>query len=171
MKYRKLKLEDCNLYRDDILECYNNCHLIFDSQNYIPRNYDLVNFLSTYIQAEDAYVLGIFNDTEQFLYGLVIFDNIRIADKSCAEVHIVTSRIIWGKKIRDVYKNILKGCIFDTIYCQIPKIATNAIAICKLLKFKKTGYIPNALPYVNSRGEEKMYDIQIYTYVRDKVKD
>lgn len=166
MKYRNLKIEDCQMYRNDIIKCYNDCHLIFDSQSPIPQDFDLAYFLSTFIVATDSIVLGIFDDKEEYLYGLVIFDNIRFANKSCAEVHIITDRAIWGKKIKDIYNQILEGCILDTLYCQVPTIAVNVIAICKRLGFRKTGYIPDALPYVNSKGEEKMYDIQIYVYRR-----
>ena len=168
MKYRQLVLEDCNKYAEDIIKCYNDCHLIFDSQNPIPTNMYLPYFLGNFVQADDALVLGIFDDGEQFLYGIVIFDNIRFANKSCAECHIITDKAIWGKKIKDIYNKILGGCIFDTLYCQVPSIAVNVIAICKRLGFKKTGYIPDALPYVNSKGEEKMYDIQIYTFRREE---
>lgn len=164
MKHRQLTLNDCNRYAEDIIKCYSDCHLIFDSQSSIPVNYYLPSFVETFVRADDSLALGIFSDDEKFLYGLVIFDNIRFANKSCAEVHIITDKAIWGKKIRDVYNQILNGCIFDTLYCQVPSIAVNVIAICKRLGFKKTGYIPDALPYINSRGEERMYDIQIYSY-------
>ena len=164
MKYRQLTLDDCNKYSQDIIKCYEDCHLIFDSQNPIKTNISKPYFVGGFVIADDSLVLGIFDDKEQFLYGVVIFDNIRFANKSCAEVHIVTSKEIWGRKIRDIYTQILQGCIFDTLYCQVPSIAVNVIAICKRLGFKKTGYIPDALPYVNSKGEEKMYDLQIYSY-------
>ena len=167
MKYRKLKIEDIQIYRNDIIKCYQDCHLIFDSQNPIPKEIDLPYFLSNFVMATDSMVLGIFSEDEAFLYGIIIFDNIRMANKSCAEVHIITDKAIWGKKIRNIYNEILQGCIFDTLYCQVPSIAVNVIAICKRLNFKKTGYIPEALPYMNSKGEEKMYDIQIYTYRRE----
>lgn len=166
MKYRQLKPDDINTYRDDIIKCYSDCHLIFDSQNPIPQELDLAYYLSNFVIATDSIVFGIFDDKEEFLYGLVIFDNIRFANKSCAEVHIITDKALWGKKIKDIYNQMLNGCIFDTLYCQVPSIAVHVIAICKRLGFKKTGYIPDALPYVNSKGEEKMYDIQIYSLRR-----
>ena len=163
MKYRQLTLEDCKKYSEDIIKCYSDCHLIFDSQSPINDMFKPY-FLGGFVDADDALALGIFDDDEEYLYGMVIFDNIRFANKSCAEVHIVTDKAIWGKKLRDIYNKILLGSIFDTLYCQVPSIAVNVIAICKRLGFKKTGYIPDALPYVNSKGEEKMYDLQIYTY-------
>lgn len=167
MKYRQLTLDDCNKFSGDIIKCYSDCHLIFDSQNPVKEGMFKPYFVGSFVDADDALALGIFDDNEEFLYGLVIFDNIRFAqEKSCAEVHIVTDKAIWGRKIRDIYNKIIQGCIFSTLYCQIPTIAVSAIAICKRLGFKKTGYIPEALPYVNSKGEEKMYDLQIYTYRR-----
>lgn len=167
MKYRKLEVEDVNKYAQDIDKIYKDCHLIFDSQNSIPNRMPMWVFVDSFVDSPESMALGIFDDDEQYLYGLVIFDNIRFANKSCAEVHIVTDKAIWGKKLRDIYSKIMQGCIFDTLYCQIPSIAVSAIAICKRLGFKKTGYIPDALPYVNSRGEERMYDLQIYTYRSD----
>lgn len=169
MKFRKVNFEDVHKYSKDIEKIYNDCQLIFDSQSPIKEGMYKPYFLGGFVDAEDAYVLGIFSEDEEFLYGLVIFDNIRMANKSCAEVHIVTDKAIWGRKIRDIYNKILMGSIFDTLYCQVPSIAVNVIAICKRLGFKKTGYIPEALPYVNSKGEEKMYDLQIYTYRREVI--
>jgi RimJ/RimL family protein N-acetyltransferase len=166
MKFRKIDFEDVKNYRDDIEKIYKDCNLIFDSQNTIPHRMPIWVYVANFADSQDSYVLGIFSDDEEFLYGLVIFDNIRMANKSCAEVHIVTDKAIWGRCIRDLYVKILKGCIFDTLYCQVPSIAVHVIAICKRLGFKKTGYIPEALPYVNSKGEERMYDLQIYTYRR-----
>lgn len=167
MKYRPLEYEDIKKFRDDIIKCYNDCHLIFDSQNTIPKRMPMWVFVDNFVDSSDSMVIGILDDNEEFLYGLVIFDNIRFAeDKSCAEVHIVTDKAIWGRKLKDIYNKIIQGCIFSTLYCQVPTIAVSVIAICKRLGFKKTGYIPDALPYVNSKGEEKMYDLQIYTYRR-----
>lgn len=166
MKYRKLGIIDCQKYADDIIKCYEDCKLVFDSQSTISKYMTMPQFLGGYIQADDSIVLGIFDDKEEYLYGMVIFDNIRFSNKSCAEVHIVTDKAIWGKKIKNIYNEILQGCIFDTLYCQVPSIAVHVIAVCKRLGFKKTGYIPDALPYVNSKGEERMYDLQIYTYRR-----
>lgn len=166
MKYRTLTEKDCFTYRKDIIKCYKDCHLIFDSQSPIPQDYEYHELLRGFVNAKDSLVYGIFDSDEYYLYGIVIFDNIRIADKSGAEVHIVTDKAIWGKKIKNIYGEMLQGCIFDTLYCQIPTIAVHTIALCKRLGFKKTGYIPDILPYVNAKGEEKMYDLQIYTYRR-----
>ena len=166
MKFRKIDFEDVKRYQNDIEKIYKDCNLIFDSQNTILKRMPIWVYVANFAESEDSFVLGIFSDDEEFLYGLVIFDNIRMANKTCAEVHIVTDRAIWGKRIRDIYSKILQGCIFDTLYCQVPSIAVHVIAICKRLGFKKTGYIPDALPYVNSQGQERMYDLQIFTYQR-----
>ena len=170
MKYRTLYHGDLFVYRSDIFKCYHDCNLIFDSQNVIDikDEHDSENLLHGFVEAKDSLVLGILDDKEEFLFGIIIFDNIRFANKSCAQVHIVTDRAIWGRKIKDIYTEILKVSIFDTLYCEIPSIAVHPIAMCKRLGFKKTGYIPDALPYKNAQGEEKMYDLQIYTYRRNK---
>ena len=168
MKFRTLNHGDIYTYRNDIFKCYNDCKLILDSQSIININcpQDAEDFIHGFVEAKDSDVWGIFDDKEEFLYGLIIFDNIRFANKSCAQVHIVNDRAIWGHKIRDIYKEIINSQIFDTLYCEIPSIAVNAIAMCRRMGFKKTGYIPDVLPYVNSKGEEKMYDIQIYSWRR-----
>ena len=46
--------------------------------------------------------------------------------------------------------------IYDNIRCADKMVAK--------LGFKKTGYIPCALPYKNSKGETKLYDINIFVY-------
>ena len=170
MKFRSLDHGDVYVYRGDIYKCYKDCSLVFDSQNpiEIKNEFDAENFMHGFVGAKDSSVLGIFDNNEEFLYGIIIFDNIRFANKSCAQVHIVTDKAIWGKKIKDIYHEILRGSIFDILYCEIPSIAVHPIAMCKRLGFKKTGYIPDVLPYKNSKGEERMYDLQIYTYRRNK---
>ena len=170
MKFRTLNHGDIYTYRNDIFKCYNDCKLILDSQSIININcpQDAEDFIHGFAEAKDSDVWGIFDDNEEYLYGLIIFDNIRFCNKSCAQVHIVNDKAIWGHKIRDIYKDIINSTIFDTLYCEIPSIAVHPIAMCKRLGFKKTGYIPDALPYANSKGEEKMYDLQIYTWRRDK---
>lgn len=169
MKIRTLTLKDINLYRDDIFKCYKDCHLVFDAQNIIDikDSKDVQLFLAGFVSASDSMVKGIFDDKEEFLYGIVIYDNMRFSNKSCAQVHIVTDKAIWGRKIKNIYLEILDSNIFDTLYCEIPSIAVHPIAMCKRLGFKKTGYIPEALPYINAEGKEQMYDIQIYTYRRN----
>lgn len=168
MKYRILKVEDTAKYSKDLLDCYTTNHLVLDNQSPINLSTEelVKEFVDGFITANDSYVLGIYDDNEKYLYGIVIFDNIRIGKKSCAQVHIVNSKDIFGLKVRNIYRDIIKGCPIDTLYVEIPTIAVHAISICKKLGFKKTGYIPNALPYTNSLGEEKMYDLQIYCLER-----
>lgn len=168
LKYRILDKEDILNKRSDLFRCYEDNKLILDCQSTISvdNKNKLANFIIPFAEAEDSMVVGIMDNKEQFLFGIVIFDNIRIADTSCAEVHIAISKEIWGKLCRNVFTEMLRYCSIDILYCQIPKIAVRAIGMCKKLGFKKTGYIPKALPYTNSKGECKMYDINFYTYQR-----
>ncbi|MCM1324135.1 MAG: GNAT family N-acetyltransferase [Acetobacter sp.] len=165
MKYRILTLEDCFNFMDDLLSCYECNSFVLDNQS--PLHLDTApqcrDFIAGYVQSSDSYVLGVFDNEEKFLYGIIIFDNIRmVGGDSIAQVHIVTDRKIWGKKILDTYNEVIEFSPIKTLYCEIPQIAVHAIGVCKRLGFKKTGYIPKALPYTNSRGEEKLYDINIF---------
>lgn len=170
MLLKPLTKEDILFYLNDIYSCYKCNHLIFDCQNYFS---DLtIGKLKTYIDSfangEDSLIYGIFDDSISFLYGLIIFDNMRFAEnKSSAEVHIVVDKMLWGKQILNIFKNVISRFPFTTYYCMIPAIATNAIRLCKKLGFKKTGYIPEVLPYINSKGEQRMYDIQIWSFIND----
>lgn len=169
MKIKQLNAVDCLKFENDIFECYRTNHLVLDSQNTWKMNtpFDAREFLRGYASAGDSCVIGIFDNEETTLYGFVIFDNLRYCgNKSCAEVHIVMSKYMFGKNNFYMYERILRGCGLTTVYAQIPSIAVHPIRICKKLGFKKTGYIPDAITYVNSSGEEKMYDIQIYTWKR-----
>ena len=172
MKYRKLYDIDCERYKEDIFSCYQTNHLVFDSQNIIHIDSPEIakNFIEAYATADDSCVLGIFDDNEQFLYGLVILDKLRFANKSSAQVHIVNDKSIFGKRLRDLYTDMINNLGLDTVYAEIPSIAVHPIKICKHLGFKKTGYIPEVIPYVNSKGEEKMYDIQVLTWRKDNEK-
>jgi hypothetical protein len=151
-------------FRRDILSCYQTNRLVFDSQNpyEITDTNEAVEFVMSFLDAKDSFVTGIFDDNEQFLYGIVIYDNVRWCNKSIAQIHIVNDKSIFGKKVKGLYEEMIELTPFDTLYAEIPSIAVHAIAMCKRLGFKKTGYIPNALPYVNSQGEERMYDLQIW---------
>lgn len=171
MKYRVLNIADCEYYKDDILSCYNDNKFIFDDQNCIELNNSDAcgEFVAAYVQALDSYVLGVFDDLEEYLYGLIIFDNVRIVGgDSIAQVHIVTNRAIWGKRIKNIYEQVLEYGLVKTLYCEIPQIAVGAIAMCRRLGFRKTGYIPKALPYTNVNGERKMYDLNIFVWERGK---
>lgn len=168
MHFRQLKEEDCVKYAHDIFSCYQTNHLILDNQNCICLDTETKasHFIRDFVNAPDSYVLGVFDDVEKFLYGLVIVDCMRFGKKSCAEVHITNDKSMFGLKVRKLYERIRDALPFDTLYCQIPSIAVHPIAIVKHLGFKKTGYIPDALPYTNAMGEENMYDIQIWTLRR-----
>lgn len=166
LKYRQLEINDLFKYAEDLEKCYADNHLILDDQTCInlTTKEDICNFLYSFIMANDSMIVGIFDNQEHILFGIVIFDNIRIADTSCAEVHIAVAKELWGKLTRNVFTQMLNSSMFDILYCQIPQIAVRAIAMCKHLGFKKTGYIPKALPYTNCNGESKMYDINFYTF-------
>lgn len=171
MKFRKLNEADLVRYAEDALECYKTNHLILDIQS--PLSFeteeDIIWFLKPYIISKDSQLIGIFDNDENTLYGVVIFDNIRIGEngKSCAQVHIATHKYVFGKVIRQLYRDMINAFLFTNIYAEIPSIAVHAIKVCKDLGFKKTGYIPEALPYLNSKGECKMYDIQIWSLRRE----
>lgn len=174
MIYRQLTVEDLDKYSSDIFSCYKSNTLVFDCQNpiAIAREDQATEFLYGFIAAPDSMAMGIFDDNEDFLYGLIIFDNIRFGEDakgnpvSCAQLHIVNDKSIFGKVLRDLHNQILDSVVFTTLYCEIPENAVHAIAICKRLGFKKTGYIPHALPYRNSLGKEIMHDIQVWSLDR-----
>lgn len=171
MKYRQFTHDDCIKYAEDLADCYKCNRYVLDSQSpldlSIPHNAS--KFIDSYVSGLDSSVLGIFDDNEQFCYGVIIYDNIRFANRNSAQVHIVTDKAIWGKRGRDLYNKIIDEGYFHVLYCEIPAIATHAIGLCKRLGFKKTGYIPSVIPYVNSEGKERMYDYQIYTFEKEMV--
>ena len=171
MKQKVLTRSDIVDYADDILRCYNCNRLIFDMDSplSVNNNVEVCDFLIPYAEAEDSLVLGVVDDTDKYLYGLVIFDNIRTdGTVTTAQVHIVTDKAVFGKTIKMVYEDILNYGLIDIIYCEIPQIAVQAIGMCKRLGFKKTGYIPKALPYTNCSGEKKLYDLNIFVRERGK---
>ena len=170
MKSRILHDIDVDRYIDDLCSMYKTNRLILDSQSPLDlSNRDnIANFILPYITSSDSMVTGIFDDDEQYLYGIIIFDNIRYDDQnSCAQVHIVNDKSIFGKKVGNIYQDIMNTVPFTTLYCEIPAIAVHAIGVCKRAGFKKTGYIPLALPYKNIKGEEKLYDLQIFTWRKE----
>lgn len=163
-----LKTSDILKYGQDLLDCFESNSLIFDSQS--PLDYTqagfIEGFVNRFITGQDSMVVGVFDEKYKSLYSVVIFDNIRFGKKkSCAEVHIATRKVMW-RHIMDAFSDILDSTQMTTLYCIIPQIAVPAIRVCKQLGFKKTGYIPDALPYVNCQGEENMYDLQIMTWVK-----
>lgn len=170
MKHRLIEQKDLELYIDDIISCYKDNTMIFDLQcPYSMSTYQGVKtFLGSFIDSKDSIVLGIFDEREEYLYGVVIFDNIRMAQTSTAEVHIATSKAIWGKMVLDIYKEILEYSLFSNLYCMIPQNCVLAIGMAKRMGFKKTGYIPKALPYKNRKGEVYLYDIQIFSMEKNR---
>ena len=173
MIYSELNSDDIRIYRDDIYSCYNSNKFIFDSQNYLlDANLDgLSEFLEGFITSPDSMVVGLFDDNRNFLYGIVIFDSIRFGqlNLATAEVHIAVDRKAFGKLTLDLLRHLRDECGFTTLFCHIPDIANRAIGLCKRLEFKKTGYIPNCLPYINLKGEEKLHDVQIWTYNKPNI--
>lgn len=175
MKYRNLKEEDVKIYLNDIISCYNSNRFILDSQS--PLEFlnpeSLYDFILGYVTAEDSIVVGLFDNDCRFLYGLVIFDSIRFGqgNKAVAEVHIAVDRTAFGKITFDLLKELQRDCGFTTLFCHIPDIANRAIGLVKRLDFKKTGYIPNCLPYKNLKGVEDLHDVQIWTYNKPDIKD
>ena len=110
MKYRQLKLEDVEKYKEDIYSCYMTNHLVLDSQNPLKEGMSVEHtkwFVETFINSPDAVIVGIFDSEEKYLYGLVIFDDIRFANKSSAQVHIVNDKSIFGKKVRGLYLSLI----------------------------------------------------------------
>lgn len=170
MKYRPIEQKDLELYIDDIISCYKDNPMIFDLQcPYSMSTYlGVKTFLGSFVDSRDSIVLGIFDEREEYLYGVVIFDNIRMAQASTAEVHIATSKTIWGKIVLDIYKEILEYSLFSNLYCMIPQNCVLAIGMAKRMGFKKTGYIPKALPYKNRKGEVYLYDIQIFSMEKNR---
>ncbi len=171
MKTRALTLQDLQTYIIDIYQCYKDNPQIMDLQTPCPVDtpQQVQDFLIPYIEVDDSMVEGIFDDKEQYLYGIVIFDNMRITPEcSTCEVHIATAKPIWGKMLMDAYREMLHKLIFDNFYCMIPSNCVLAIRLAKAVGFKKTGYIPKALPYINSKNQLKMYDLQIYSLQRRK---
>ena len=170
MKYRPLKRDDIFEYSKDLLKCYNDNKLILDCQNPISITYerDVMEFLLPYVEGVDSYIVGIFDDYEKFLYGIIIYDNIRCVDVMTAEIHIAIAKEIWGKIIKGLFDEMIKNCLPDILYCQIPQIAVRAISMVKRMGFKKTGYIPKALPYKNAEGVTKLYDLNIFVYQKEE---
>lgn len=175
MIYDILNSDDIKTYQDDIYSCYNSNKFIFDSQNYLIDSdlEGLTEFLEGFTTSPDSMAVGLFDNNKNFLYGIVIFDSIRfgIHNFATAEVHIAVDRKAFGKLTFELLKQLRDECNFTTLFCHIPDIANRAIGLCKRLGFKKTGYIPNCLPYINLRGEEKLHDVQIWTYNKANIND
>lgn len=164
---------DLNKYQDDIVKCFKDNPLIFDSQYNFDKSLsekdNILNYVYQFIVQPDCLVYGIFDNDKKYLYGLILFENIRFGENAtCAQAHLAISKDIWGKVSYTIYENILNYGQFDTIYCQIPSIAIPVTLLVKRLGFKKTGYIPNSISYTNKEGEEMMYDTIIWARQRRK---
>lgn len=170
MELKILTTDDVEYYIEDIYECYADNLKIFDNQNPLGgmNKEGICNFVKSFCTGGDSLVFAV--TSGQFLYGLYILDNIRYGamNKSCGEVHMALSRHLWGKQAVEWGKKFLKVSPVSTLYCMIPSCCPAVIKLCKDAGFKKTGYIPNALPYkpLNSMVD-KLYDIQILTYQRE----
>lgn len=154
-------------YRKDLLKCYKDNPLIFDTQNpvQIKDEDDALRFIGNFYYANDSMVYAIVDEKEESLYGVIIFDNMRFGENaSCAQVHIAVSKEIWGDIAKAKCKEILNSCLFTNLYCEIPQCAVFAIHLAKTLGFKKTGYAPKVYSYKNKKGEEKLYDLQILSW-------
>lgn len=169
MKVRPLTMYDVCNFEDDICQCYFDNLQIQDSQcpiNFSDRD-EVLDYVLDFVEDSKSFVTGIMDDNEEYLFGLVIYDGVRMSDDgNSSELHLVTCKDMWGKDFLDVYYQMLGGTIFDTLYCSIPSYCRPVIALLKKLGFKKTGYVPKVLPYKNLKGEEKMYDVLFYTWRR-----
>lgn len=172
MKTRALTLSDLQIYANDIFTCYKDNPMILDAQS--PYSLDtplsVQEFLAGYIEVDDSMIKGIFDNKEEFLYGIVIFDNMRITpDASTCEIHIASSKSVWGRMLINIYRDMIRECLFNNLYCMIPENCVLAIRVARQVGFRKTGYIPKALPYKNRNNEIKMYDLHIYSLEKDKL--
>lgn len=170
MKHRVLTLNDCAKYNEDIFQCFKDNPQILDEEeeNYFETLEKVHNYVSELVFWHTSMVVGIFDDEEEFLYGIVIFDQMRFSkDGNSAQLHIATSKDIWGKDFLDIYHEMINESHFDVMYCMIPAKCRATIGFVKTLGFKKTGYIPKAIPYKDRNGKIKMYDELIYTLCRD----
>ena len=167
MKTRYLTLDDLENFREDIVEACKDNPQITDYQGFLDLNNDddIINTCRLYITSKDSSVEGIFDNREDYLFGFIVYDNMRLTDDgNSAELHLCTSKDIWGTDFLAIYKGILKHVIFDVLSAIVPSRCRTTIAFMKKLGFNKTGYIPKSIPYVTSKGEVKMFDQLIYTW-------
>ena len=171
MKHRVLRYNDCAQYCDDLFQCFKDNPQILDEESidYFESLEKSVNYVSDLIDSPDSMVVGIFDDEEEFLYGIIIYDQMRFSlDGNSAQLHIATSKDIWGKDFLELYKDMIAITVFHVLYCMIPAKCRATIGFVKSLGFEKTGYIPKAIPYRNRDGTIKMYDELIYTLVKNE---
>lgn len=169
-QYKTLHIDDLKKYEEDIAICFADNLQITDSQCPLNlSNYDdRMDYLTGLINSPESMVISILDEENEYLYGLVIFDGIRVTnDGNAAQLHVAIGKELWGKPILHIFRDMLDNFVmFNTLYCMLPAYCRPVISLVKKLGFKKTGYIPKALPYINIKGEEKMYDELIYTYVK-----
>jgi len=169
MKTRFLELSDVDKYAEDLFICCKHNPQITDYQGYLDVNDKeaTLEAIKNYIEGRDSSIEAIMDNREEYIFGFVVYDNMRLTDDgNAAECHICTARDIWGKDFLNIYEEILNHSIFNVLYCIIPSRCRGAINLCKKLGFKKTGYIPNSIPYTNVKGEVKMFDELIYSWVK-----
>lgn len=170
MKYRILEQIDTQKFKEDIFKCFkDNRTLFFDELNphAVEDNNLAAYYLSTFIDTPDDMVMGVFDNNEEYLYGIIIFQEIRMGVKTSAKVHCLLSKTLWGKKAKTLCKSIINESIFNVLYCEIPGYAYRTIAFAKSLGFRKTGYIPRVVPYTALNKAGVMHDIFVFTLERD----
>lgn len=174
MKIRALTGDDVRKYEEDISMCYTDNIQIMDSQSKLDIfNRDvLLDYVLSILESYESTIEGIFDDDEKFLYGLIIYDGIRMTDDgNAAQLHLAVCKDIWGKYIFKICKERLQCTIYNVLYCMIPSYCRPTIGLVKRLGFKKTGYIPKSIPYRNLKGVEKMYDELIYVWEKPQQND
>ena len=95
MKHRVLRQNDCAQYSDDLFQCFKDNPQILDEESidYFESLEKSVNYVEDLIGSPDSMVVGIFDDDEEFLYGIVIFDQMRFSkDGNSAQLHIAIYR-------------------------------------------------------------------------------
>lgn len=170
MKYRILEQIDTQKFKEDIFKCFkDNRTLFFDELNpHAVEDSNLASYyLSTFIDTPDDMVMGIFDNDEKYLYGIIIFQEIRMGVRTSAKVHCLLSKTLWGKKSKTLCKGIINESIFNVLYCEIPGYAYRTITFVKSLGFRKTGYIPRVVPYTALNKTGIMHDIFVFTLERD----
>ncbi len=170
MKTRYLTLNDLENFMDDIVKACRDNPQITDYQGYLKldNEVEIIQACINYIEAKDSLVEGIFDNKEEYLFGFIVYDNIRLTDDgNSAELHLCTSKDIWGTDFITIYKGILSYTLFDVLYALVPAKCRTTIAFMKKLGFKKTGYIPKSIPYVTAKNEVKMFDQLIYVWEKN----
>lgn len=171
MHTRFLTREDIRKYEDDLAMCYSDNLQIMDDEcevDFTNRD-ELLDYLFGLMDNNYSAIQGIFDDEEDFLFGVIIYDSIRLTDDgNSAQLHLATCKEMWGKDYLYIYQEELKKTFFDVLYCMVPAFCRPVIGLLKKLDFEKTGYVPKALPYTNSKGITKMHDELIYVYQRRK---